>query len=100
MRFSIAIILIFLTFSCSEENRYEEVFDIYEDILITRVRTIDSTEAQRKVDSILASRSLNEEDFRALLQDMSKNKKEFIPRLRKLRENILSKKDSIISSKN
>jgi hypothetical protein len=100
MRFNIAILIIFLTFSCANEDRYEEVFDIYEDILITRVRTIDSTEAQRKVDSILASRSLNEEDFRALLQDMSKNKKEFIPRLRKLRENILSKKDSIISSKN
>lgn len=100
MRFSIAILIMFLSFSCGSEDRYEEVFNIYEDILITRVRTLDSAEAQRKVDSILASRSLNEEEFRALLQDMSKNKNEFIPRLRKLRDNILSKKDSIISSKN
>lgn len=94
------ISILFLTFSCrSNDKKYEEFFDVYEDILKVRITEVDSIKAQFKVDSILKLRKLSQDDFKNLMIDMSKESKDFVPRLEKLRENLLQKRDSLINLK-
>lgn len=95
----ITIIFTFiLFFSCSSNNeKYEEFFDIYEDIYIARVTILDSALAQNAIDSILKSRELSQDDFKNLMIEMSEENNEFVPRLKKLREDIDSMKDSLIN---
>lgn len=92
--------ILFLTFSCgSNDKKYEEFFDVYEDILKVRITEVDSIKAQFKVDSILKVRKLSQDDFKNLMIDMSKESKDFVPRLEKLREDLLLKRDSLINLK-
>lgn len=94
------IALLFLIFSCgSNDKKYDEFFEVYEDILKVRITEVDSIKAQFKIDSILKSRELSQDDFKNLMIDMSKESKDFVPRLEKLRESLLLKRDSLINLK-
>ena len=101
MRIKMKIILAFLTIillnSCNkEEEKYEEYFDTYRDILIAREFSKDSLEANRKIDSILTSKNLSEPEFRSLMFDLIKDREEYFVRLQKLRDSIKHQKELLI----
>lgn len=102
MLFKILTILVFIgiLFSCSgDDKKYDEFFNVYEEILKTRIVEVDSVISQNKVDSLLKAHKMSQDDFKNLMIEMSKEKDDFVPRLQKLREEILSKKDSLINGK-
>jgi hypothetical protein len=92
---TLGMFFILVTSCGNSDNKYDEFFSIYKDILIAREFTSDSLDANRKIDSILNSRNLSEPEFRKLTFEYIKDRKGFFEKLEKLRDSIRSMRDSL-----
>ena len=94
---TLVFFFIFLSSCGKGDDKYDEYFDTYREIFIAREFTDDSLEANKKIDSILASKDLNEKEFRRLTFEMIKDREGFFTKLERIRDSIRSMRDSLTS---
>lgn len=74
--------------ACSDEVNKDKFLQIYRQILITRTKTIDSLEANKRVLEILKQNNYDEESFKREFYYLAKNENGFLKIIDSMRNSI------------